>query len=215
MTEPRPSVAEPGPEPAARALCSLRLPVLPHSHPTSPGSPRVRRHLVQGQALLCTGVVGDFRAQPHPGEPPEASRQKGQPRQRTEEGWGDNSQAQQGRGQGAILTPQPRGGSKASSWASPCCDFSWGQWGARRPSARDLITAPASSLAQADTSVGGSEDSPPSPRHAEPQLTLHLSPVPSSPRPYPSHAAGPMHLTPEVIHPRECPCRGDLCQGLQ
>lgn len=69
-------------------------------------------------------------------------------------------QAQQGSGRGTILAPLPRGGSKASSWAGPCCDFSWGQWGAGRPSAHDLTTAPASSLAQADTSVGGDKDSP-------------------------------------------------------
>lgn len=87
-------------------------------------------------------------------------------------------QAQQGSGQGTILAPLPRGGSKASSWASPCCDFSWGQWGAGRPSAHDLTTAPASSLAQADTSVGGDKDSPWSPCHAEP--SAHPPPEPHS-----------------------------------
>lgn len=136
----------------------------------------VRNHLVPGQAFLCTGLVGRSRAQPHPGVSPMQSPRKSSPGGGQRRGEAGILQAQQGRGWDAILDPQPRGGSKPSSWASPCYDFSWGQWGDRRPSAHDLTTTPASSLAQADTSVGGYEDSPSSPHHTEPSAPLPPEP---------------------------------------
>lgn len=174
--------------------------------------------MVPGRAFLGTGLVGGSGARPHPGESPESSRQKGQPRQRR--GEAGILQAQQGSGLSTILAPLPRGGSKASSWTSPCCDFSWGQWGAGRPSSHDLTTAPASSLAQADTSVGGDKDPPWSPCHTEP--SAHPPPEPHSVLP---QTAAPPCGWPKTPQTRGHTSRrvsvqgqqggGALCQSLQ